>query len=289
MALSVVELDELHQQLDLWREQGLSIGFVPTMGGLHEGHCSLMRQAQSLCDRLVVSIFVNPTQFAPHEDLEDYPRDAQGDHNKSEAAGADLVWLAQHQDIYPPNWSTTIVPQGVGLGLETDHRPHFFTGVATVVARLLTLVRPDVAVFGEKDYQQLLVVRQLNDDLRLGAKIVGGRLIRDGDGLALSSRNVYLGPEAREQARTVPKALQLMCEAYASGERDPSTLNALGEVTLSDQGLSIDYCRIVSSTNLEAPMDLLDDSPQSWRALIAARCHGIRLLDNCALDDPPWR
>jgi pantoate--beta-alanine ligase len=288
MALSVVELNELHEQLDTWRKQGLSIGFVPTMGGLHEGHCSLMRQAKTLCDRLVVSIYVNPTQFAPHEDLNEYPRDAQGD-QKSQAAGADLVWLAQHRDIYPPNWSTTIVPQGARLGLETDHRPHFFTGVATVVARLFSLIRPDVAVFGEKDYQQLLVVRQLNDDLRLGVEIVGGRLVRDEDGLALSSRNVYLEPAARAQARVVPKALQVMCKAYANGERDASALAAHGEALLTQEGLIIDYCRIVSSADLKAPTQVLDDSPQSWRALIAARCHGIRLLDNCALDDPPWR
>jgi len=289
MALSVVDLDELEKRLNAWRDQGLSIGFVPTMGGLHEGHCSLMRQAKGLCDRLVVSIFVNPIQFAPHEDLKKYPRDAQGDHDKSVAAGADLVWLAQHHDIYPPNWSTTIVPQGVGLGLETDHRPHFFTGVATVVARLLSLIRPQVAIFGKKDYQQLLVVRQLNDDLCLGVEIVGGPLIRDRDGLALSSRNVYLNSAAREQALTVPKALQLICQAYADGERNASALAAHGESLLTQEELIIDYCRIVSSTDLKAPTQLLDDSPQSWRALIAARCHGIRLLDNCALDDPPWR
>ena len=289
MASSVVELDELERQLSAWRAQGLSIGFVPTMGGLHEGHCSLMRQAKTLCDRVVVSIFVNPTQFAPHEDLNEYPRDAQGDHDQSQAAGADLVWLAKHHDIYPPNWSTTIVPQGAGLGLETDHRPHFFTGVATVVARLLSLVRPDVAIFGEKDYQQLLVVRQLNDDLRLGVEIVGGPLIRDADGLALSSRNVYLSERARVQALGVPKALQRICEAYAGGERNASALCAHGEALLTQEGLIIDYCRIVSSAHLKAPTGLLDDSPQSWRALIAARCHGIRLLNNCALDDPPWR
>ena len=289
MALSVVELNELHEQLDMWRSQGLSVGFVPTMGGLHDGHCSLMRQAKTLCDRLVVSVFVNPTQFAPHEDLNEYPRDERGDHDKSAAAGADLVWLAKPHDIYPPNWSTTIVPQGAGLGLETENRHHIFTGVATVVARLFSLIRPDVAVFGEKDYQQLLVVRQLNDDLRLGVEIVGGRLVRDDDGLALSSRNVYLEPAARAQARVVPKALQVMCKAYANGERDASALAAHGEALLTQEGLIIDYSRIVSSANLKAPTELLDDSPQSWRALIAARCHGIRLLDNCALDDPPWR
>ena len=289
MALSAVELVELEQQLNDWRSQGLSIGFVPTMGGLHEGHCSLMRQAKRLCDRLVVSIFVNPTQFTPSEDLDQYPRDAEGDFNRAQAAGADLVWLAQHGDIYPPNWLTTIVPQGVGLGLETDHRPHFFTGVATVVARLLSLVRPQIAVFGEKDYQQLLVVRQLNEDLRLGVDIVAGSLIRDDDGLALSSRNVYLDAEAREQARCVPRALQAMCDGYAQGERHASVLEALGAAVLTRAGLTIDYCRIVTSTNLRAPLESLDDSGPTWRALIAARCQGIRLIDNCALDDPPWR
>ena len=151
-----LDYEALQSQLNAWRAQGLSIGFVPTMGGLHDGHCSLMRQATTRCDRLLVSIFVNPSQFAVGEDLEAYPRDAESDTKKALDAGADLVWFGQASDIYPEGWCSTLVPSGVGLGLETDHRPHFFTGVATVVARLFSLVRPQIAVFGEKDYQQLL-------------------------------------------------------------------------------------------------------------------------------------
>jgi pantoate--beta-alanine ligase len=289
MALSVHELTALQSQLMAWRQEGLTIGFVPTMGGLHDGHCSLMRQATQRCDRLVVSIFVNPAQFAEGEDLESYPRDAESDLALATSAGADLVWFPKLKDIYPDGWCSTIVPSGVGLELETDHRPHFFTGVATVVARLFALIRPQIAVFGEKDYQQLLVVRQLNKDLCFGVEVLAGRLVRDRDGLALSSRNVYLSPEARADGQAVPRALAAVCAAYAQGERSVAPLEAAGVAELRAIGLEVEYCRIVSAHDLSAPPDSLSGDADDWRLVTAARCHGIRLIDNCALDDPPWR
>ena len=289
MASSVHELNALQSQLMAWRHEGLTIGFVPTMGGLHDGHCSLMRQATRRCDRLVVSIFVNPTQFAEGEDLEAYPRDAERDLALATSAGADLVWFPKLEDIYPKGWCSTLVPGGVGLGLETDHRPHFFTGVATVVARLFALVRPQLAVFGEKDYQQLLVVRQVNEDLCFGVEVLAGKLVRDHDGLALSSRNVYLSADARIDAQAVPRALAGVCAAYAQGERSVSQLEAAGVNELRATGLEMEYCRIVSAEDLSAPPERVSEQGDRWRLVIAARCHGIRLIDNCALDGPPWR
>ena len=288
MASSVSELDAMQAELDRWREQGLRIGFVPTMGGLHEGHCSLMRQAKENCDRLIVSVFVNPAQFAEGEDLATYPSDREGDFANSTAAGADLVWFSDRATIYPPQWATTIIPSGAGLGLETDHRPHFFTGVATVVARLFALVRPDMAVFGEKDYQQLLVIRRLNDDLQFGVDLHAGALVRDDDGLALSSRNAYLDDEARAAALAVPRSLQIACEAFAEGERDPNLLRAKGRAILADAGLDIDYFEMASSEDLSLAQSPLDPGAEPWRFLVAARCAGVRLIDNCAADEPPW-
>ncbi len=288
MACLVSDLADMQAELERWRRDQLRIGFVPTMGGLHAGHCALMRQAKANCDRLIVSVFVNPTQFAAGEDLEAYPRNTEDDFAQASAAGADLVWFCAKEAIYPPTWTTTIVPGGVGLGLETDHRPHFFTGVATVVARLFALVQPDLAIFGEKDYQQLLVVQHLNEDLQFGVDIRAGRLVRDHDGLALSSRNTYLKDEARRAALAVPSSLQAACEAYGRGERDPEQLRATGRAVLAKAGLSIDYFEVTSSHDLQPARGDLDQTSDAWRFLVAARCNGVRLIDNCAPDDPPW-
>ena len=288
MACLVSDLADMQAELERWRNDQRRIGFVPTMGGLHAGHCALMRQAKANCDRLIVSVFVNPAQFAAGEDLEAYPRDVDQDFAKASEAGADVVWFCSKDAIYPATWTTTIVPGGVGLGLETDHRPHFFTGVATVVARLFALVRPDLAVFGEKDYQQLLVVRHLNDDLQFGVDIRAGRLVRDSDGLALSSRNAYLKDEARRAALAVPRSLQVACDAYAAGERDADQLRAKGRAVLADAGLAVDYFEVTSSHDLCRASGALDKPSDAWRFLVAARSNGVRLIDNCAPDDPPW-
>jgi pantoate--beta-alanine ligase len=190
-----------------WRSAGERVAFVPTMGALHEGHLSLVALARQRANRVVASIFVNPTQFAPHEDFASYPRQPERDAELLAGAGCDLLFLPERETIYPPGFGTWIEPRGAALGLESEVRPHFFRGVATVVARLFQLVRPDVAIFGEKDAQQLAVVRQLVRDLLLPVEIVGGPIVREPDGLAMSSRNAYLSADERRRAVRLSRAL----------------------------------------------------------------------------------
>ena len=175
-----------------WRRAGETVGLVPTMGALHEGHAALVRAVRGRCDRAVVSIFVNPTQFAPNEDFDKYPRPFDDDLARVAAAGGSLIWAPPVSEMYREGAATRVVPKGAALGLETDFRPHFFEGVATVCCKIFTQVGPDIAVFGEKDYQQLAVVRQMVRDLDLPLEIVGYPTVREPDGLAMSSRNRYL-------------------------------------------------------------------------------------------------
>jgi pantoate--beta-alanine ligase len=204
---------ELRQIVAGWRGNGQSVGLVPTMGALHAGHLALVRRAASEANRAIVSIFVNPTQFGPSEDLARYPRDEAGDVAKLATGPCDLVWAPAAPEMYPEGFATRIVPGGAGLGLETDYRPHFFTGVATVCCKLFAAAQPDVAVFGEKDYQQLCVVRQMVRDLNLPLEIIGEETVREADGLAMSSRNRYLSADER----TVAAALnRILADAAAS-------------------------------------------------------------------------
>jgi pantoate--beta-alanine ligase len=287
MASSVYELETLLDRRASWSHRGLTVGLVPTMGALHAGHLSLIGKAKAVADRVVVSIYVNPKQFAPGEDQESYPRDAENDCAQALAAGADLVWLCPPDSIYPKDWATSLVPSGVGLGLESNHRPHFFTGVATVVARLFALLKPQFAVFGEKDFQQLKVVEQLNRDLCFGVTIIAAPLVRGADCLALSSRNRNLSSEQHEQALAVPRSLQAVCSAYAEGERSTQVLCQLGRSVLTDSGLAIDYFELVKSSDLQpAPRELSGDDTD-LRLMVAALCGTVRLIDNCALDTPP--
>ena len=196
-------LRQLRAQVAAWRAAGETIALVPTMGALHEGHLALVRLGRQRCRRVVVSIFVNPTQFAPHEDFERYPRDEAGDLAKLAGVGCDAAWMPDRGLMYPDGFATRIVPEGAAAGLESDTRPHFFGGVATVCCKLFGQVAPDVAVFGEKDYQQLCVIRQTVRDLDLPLEIVGAPTVRDADGLALSSRNAYLTP-APHRTRAQP-------------------------------------------------------------------------------------
>jgi len=191
-----------------WRRQGLKIALVPTMGALHAGHIKLIRRAGELADRTVVSIFVNPGQFAPHEDLARYPRDEAGDLAKLATVKSDLVWAPTVADMYPEGFATRILPAGAAQGLESEFRPHFFGGVATVCVKLFGAATPDVAVFGEKDYQQLCVVRQMVRDLDIPLDIAGVETERESDGLALSSRNVYLSAEERQVAPMLNRVLR---------------------------------------------------------------------------------
>jgi pantoate--beta-alanine ligase len=203
----VRSIDELRRVVGSWRANGQSIGLVPTMGALHAGHLALVRRAASEADRTIVSIFVNPTQFGPSEDLARYPRDEAGDVSKLATGPCDLVWAPTAPEMYPEGFATRIVPGGAGLGLETDYRPHFFTGVATVCCKLFAAAQPDVAIFGEKDYQQLCVVRQMVRDLNLPLRIIGEETVREADGLAMSSRNIYLSVDERTVAAALNRIL----------------------------------------------------------------------------------
>ncbi len=207
---------ELRQVTAGWRKEGRSVALVPTMGALHAGHLALVRRAAETADCTLVSIFVNPSQFAPHEDLARYPRDEAGDLAKLVEAGGDLVWAPTAQDMYPEGFATRIVPGGAALGLESVQRPHFFGAVATVCCKLFAAATPDFAVFGEKDYQQLCVIRQLVRDLDLPLEIVAVPTVREADGLALSSRNAYLSPAERAIA---PQLHRVICQIAADATR----------------------------------------------------------------------
>src|ERR1700761_6344584 len=219
MSLPVVRtVSDLRAQVASWRQEGLRIALVPTMGALHEGHLSLVRRALEEADRVVASVFVNPTQFAPGEDFEAYPRGEARDGELLASAGCALLYAPRPDAIYPPGFSTTITVAGVSAPLEGERRPTHFAGVATVVAKLLIQAAPDVAVFGEKDYQQLQVIRRMALDLDLPVTIVGAPTVRAEDGLALSSRNAYLTPEQRPVAGVLNRVMKALAEAAAAGE-----------------------------------------------------------------------
>lgn len=270
--------EEMMALADGWRAAGLRIGLVPTMGFLHRGHVSLMEALRGLVDRLVVSIYVNPLQFGPAEDLSRYPRDPEGDAAKCLGAGVDAIFSPEV--MYPPGFCTTVRVTGLTEGLCGRSRPTHFEGVTTVVARLFGLTRCDVAIFGEKDYQQLAVLRRMTLDLGLPVRVLGGALVRDDDGLALSSRNVYLSAEARARALSLPAALRAMAVAAQAGEQDVAALRALGEAQLRVDRL--DYLEVVDAASLQ-PLERLD---RPARALVAAFVGRTRLLDNVALGGP---
>jgi pantoate--beta-alanine ligase len=253
------------------------IGLVPTLGALHGGHLSLVREARKHADLVVVSIFVNPAQFAPNEDFDAYPRTLDADLEKL-AGQADLVFTPDAREIYPQGFATTISVGGPSTGLETDFRPHFFAGVATVVAKLLIAVSPDIAMFGEKDYQQLQVVRQMTRDLGLPVEIIGAPTLRETDGLALSSRNAYLSPAERKIAGRLNLILK---EAIVrAGEGDLSGAEAWAVDALREAGFeSVDYVAIRDAQTL-APVTSLD---RPARILAAAKIGKTRLIDNMAV------
>ena len=271
---------ELRAVLDSWRKAGATIALVPTMGALHEGHLALVRRAAAAADKVVVSIFVNPAQFAPHEDFGRYPRTFDSDREKLERTGAvQLIYAPKAGDMYPEGFATKVIVEGPASGLETDFRPHFFSGVATVVAKLFVQCRPDIAVFGEKDYQQLLVVRRLSRDLDLGVEVIGLPTVREADGLALSSRNAYLTPESRKVASHLNRVLLSVGERARSGVPIPQA-EAEGAAALISAGFDrVDYVAIRDDATL-VPLRTLD-APA--RVLAAARVGAIRLIDNRAV------
>ena len=267
----------LRAQVRAWRAQGLRVGFVPTMGALHEGHLSLVRTALAHCDRAVVSIFVNPTQFAAHEDLGRYPRDEAGDLAKLAAVGAHLAFLPTVAEMYPAGASTWVEVEGLSRGLCAERRPGHFRGVATVVAMLLNQAQADVAVFGEKDYQQLLVIKRLARDLAIPTEIVGGATVREADGLAMSSRNLLLRPEHRSAAPMLYRALNETAAALATGALAGPILEAT-TARLERSGFQdIDYVELRDAETLQ-PLTSLGSRPA--RLLAAAFLGSVRLIDN---------
>ncbi len=286
MSVAVIrDLDALRRQTAAWRKAGESFGLVPTMGALHEGHLDLVRLAKSQCARAVVSIFVNPAQFAPHEDFDRYPRDEAGDLAKLKRVGCDLVWSPDRSVMYPEGFATRIVPAGAADGLESDFRPHFFGGVATVCCKLFTQVGPDIAVFGEKDYQQLAVVRQMVRDLDLPLRIVGLPTVREADGLAMSSRNAYLSPEQRAIAPVLNRVITQVAEAAASGDVIAAAV-AGGKADLEAAGFKVDYLEVRDAVTL-APLTTDPDGP--LRVLVAAWLGKTRLIDNIGVAHPLHR
>jgi pantoate--beta-alanine ligase len=257
-----------------------TIALVPTMGALHDGHLALVRLAQRRADRVIVSIFVNPTQFAPNEDLQTYPRTFATDIAALAALKTDLVWAPDVKTMYPDGFATSIVPEGPATAcLEDAFRPHFFSGVATVVAKLLIQCEPDVAVFGEKDYQQFKVVTQMARDLGLKTRIVGAPIVREADGLAMSSRNRYLAPSEREVAPVLYRVLRECAGRIKGGETIGGVLED-GRVAIAGAGIVVDYLEARHAETL-APVTASKARP--IRLLVAGRIGKTRLIDNMAV------
>ncbi len=280
---TVSTVSDLRAAVSDWRAQGLSIGFVPTMGALHAGHIALVTQALAQCDRVVASIFVNPAQFAPGEDFDAYPRTLEADAAKLAAAGCHLLFAPRARDMYPDGFVTTITLSGPAEGLESAARPHFFAGVATVVAKLLNQVRPDVAVFGEKDYQQLLVIRRLATDLDLDTRIEAGITVREADGLALSSRNAYLSPADRQRAGRLNVILADFAAQLEAGA-DLAQAEAAAAAAARAAFDSVDYVTArCAQTLAPLPPGPLD---RPARVLAAVRVGATRLIDNRGVGQP---
>lgn len=257
-----------------WASGGTRIGLVPTMGALHAGHLSLIDTLAPYADKIIVSIFVNPTQFAEGEDLAEYPRQEAQDLAALADTKADIVFMPDQKEMYPHGFSTPITPQGVALGLEAEHRPHFFSGVASIVAKLFLQTNADVAAFGEKDYQQLLVIQQMVRDLNLPTQIIPAPIIREADGLAMSSRNAYLNKDERK----IAAQLNLILKEMAHSTQPLNETEATAHKKLKEAGFTaIDYATIRDAQTLQTAQP---DQPR--RALIAARINKTRLLDNMA-------
>jgi pantoate--beta-alanine ligase len=261
------------------KQSGESLALVPTMGALHAGHLALAEEAGKRAGKVAASIFVNPLQFNDPADLERYPRQEESDLAKLEAGGVDLVWLPSAADLYPHGFATSIRVAGVSERWEGEARPGHFDGVATIVAKLLVAVAPEIALFGEKDFQQLAVIRRLVADLGLAVEIVGVETVRDGDGLALSSRNAFLSAEDRQRALALPRALQSARNQIASGEPVGRAL-AAAKQSLVDAGfLKIDYFALIDAATLEP----LSEPAGEMRLIAAATIGGTRLIDNVAV------
>jgi pantoate--beta-alanine ligase len=270
-------LPALRRALDGLRAKKATVALVPTMGALHDGHVSLVRLAKRRATKVVVSIFVNPAQFAPTEDFSSYPRTWKADVAKLAAEHVDLIWNPDVKTMYPAGFATKILTEGPATaGLEDRFRPHFFGGVATVVGKLFTQCRPDVALFGEKDFQQLRVVAQMAHDLDLGVRVVGAPTVRERDGLAMSSRNVYLSPEERAKGPALYRTMKETAKRLRGGD-DLEAAMADGAELITAAGFTLDYFEARHAKTL-APIQSMKDGPV--RLLVAAKIGSTRLIDN---------
>ncbi|HWK97318.1 MAG TPA: pantoate--beta-alanine ligase [Pseudolabrys sp.] len=273
-------VSSLRRALEPYRRARQAIALVPTMGALHEGHLKLVREARKKARRVVVSIFVNPTQFAPTEDFGSYPRTFAADVKALAALKVDAVWAPTAAEMYPEGFATRVAPEGAALaGLEDRFRPHFFGGVATVVTKLFTQVRPDFALFGQKDYQQLRVVTQMASDLDLGVKVIGIPTVREKDGLALSSRNVYLSEHERAVATVLSRVLKASAARIKRGEPIEMVMEEGGN-EIAHAGFKLDYLEARHALTLK-PVSSAKDGP--IRLLVAAKIGKTRLIDNLAV------
>ncbi len=263
------------------RARAGQLGLVPTMGYLHAGHLSLVKRARSECETVAASIFVNPTQFAPHEDFDSYPRDQERDLELLRAAGVDLVLAPETAEVYPPGFDTVVDVRGVTETLEGAARPGFFRGVATVVCKLLNIVQPERAYFGQKDAQQAVVIRKLVRDLNMPVEIVVGATVREPDGLAMSSRNAYLSPEERQAAPVLFRALTTAQQQYEAGERDAEKLRQMMRNVLDAEPLA--QTEYVSAADPESLRELAHVDERGALLSMAVKVGPARLIDNLVL------
>lgn len=276
----VVSAEEVRQALAAPRREGKSVALVPTMGALHDGHLALVRAARARADVVVVSIFVNPAQFGPGEDFESYPRDLIHDTELLAAEDVDVVFTPTVEAMYPPAAATQVEPGAIALLWEGESRPGHFNGVCTVVAKLFNIASPDIAFFGEKDYQQLVIIRRMVRDLHFGVQVVGVPIVRERDGLAMSSRNVYLTSEQRRDALVLSRGLDAVRQQVSAGERDAVALaRFLAEEVEGGSLAELDYAAIIDPATLEQ-LEILD---RPARAVVAARFGRARLIDNVPL------
>ncbi len=281
---TIQKIDEMHAQIRMWRSSGKQIAFIPTMGNLHEGHLSLIKQAHQRADHVVVSIFVNPTQFGKDEDFDSYPRTLHTDSNKLFETGVDLLFTPKTSDLYPHGTkaSTRIEVPGYSDILCGAHRPNHFIGVTTIVTKLFNIVQPDVALFGEKDYQQLLIICRAVEDLCMPITILGVPTIREHDGLAMSSRNSYLSANERQNASTLYKTLKQISKEIVTGKRNYTALEQNALSILKEANFTPDYVSIRRADNLA----LAQPEDSNLIVLAAARLGRTRLIDNIRVTPP---
>ena len=273
-------VSDVRERVAAARAEGARVGFVPTMGFLHEGHLRLVDEARRRSDFVAMSIFVNPLQFGPTEDFSRYPRDADGDAEKAARCGVDLLFAPAGPEMYDPRRIVGVVAEGLDRRWEGEARPGHFAGVLTVVAKLFNIVRPDVAVFGQKDFQQAALVRALVRDLDFPIELVVAPTVRETDGLAMSSRNGYLSAEQRLHARALSRALRALSGRFAGGERDAAVLLAVGRDVLDTEGaIAVDYLAVVDAERLEP----VERAEPGHVVLLAARLGATRLIDNTIL------